>query len=509
VSENDSYTRIVKSTALFGGVQVLNLLLRFARMKVTAIFLGPSGVGILSLLTTTSYTIYTATGLGIGSTSGVRSMADAVATGNVRTIGRTVASLNVWGLLTGFLGCGVTFLFAPLFSRLTFASEAYTPHFRLLALTLLLMSLSGTSLAVLQGTRKLKALAAANTITSLVSVAVTIPLIVLLREEGIVPSLIAGALAATVVAWGFLRRARLPKAAIPLRESITTGVDMVKLGTVMTVNIFLGWVSFYAINAFVSHTGGPAEVGLYQAGVTLTTIYVGMIFTAMGTDYFPRLSQVNTDNYAAFRLMREQTEITTIMITPLVALFMVFLPVIIPILYTSEFAAVIPMALWAAFATIFRGTMCSLASIFVAKGDYRVSFVVENTINLVMVVSSVALYRTFGLQGLGISILVAWGFGLALNYAVAREKYGFSFSPPTLRLISIFILLGALAFASAHYLHGWRSYVFGSTVAAICVLFSYVEMRRRVDLKALVSKIVGSISARSVSFLRLGPAKRA
>jgi O-antigen/teichoic acid export membrane protein len=507
LSENDSYTRIFKSTGLFGGVQLFNMLLGIVRLKITALFLGPSGVGVLSLLTSMSSTIYTGTSLGIGSTSGVRSMASAVATGDERTIGRTISCVNIWGMLTGALGCGVTFLFAPLFSRLTFSSEAYTLHFRLLAVTILLMSITGTSLAVLQGARRLKALAAANSIISLASAAATIPLIVLFREQGIVPSIIAGALAATAVAWAFAIGARLPKATIGLRDAITTGVDMVKLGSVMTLSIFLGVVSFYVINAFVSHTGGPAEVGLYQAGVTLTTVYVGMIFTAMGSDYFPRLSQVNTDNPAAFKLIGEQAEIATIMITPLVAIFMVFLPIIIPLLYTSQFAAIIPMALWAAFATILKGVVWSLGFIFLAKGDYKVAFVVDNSINIVMVGSALALYRIFGLQGLGISTLIVYVLGLALTYAVARKKYGFSFSPQTLRLIGIFTLFGVLAFASAYCLHGWRSYVVGSVVAVLCGIFSYVEMSRRVDLKVMVSKIVGKVLRRSGSFPRLGPAK--
>ncbi len=507
MKENNSYTRIFESTGLFGGVQALNMLVSIVRVKISAIFLGPSGVGILSLLTSMSYTIYTGTSLGIGSTSGVRSVAGAAATGDEQALGRTIRSVNVWGLLTGALGCALTFLFAPLFSRLTFSSTNYTLHFRLLAVTVLLMSLTGTSLAVLQGVRKLTALAAANSIISLFSVVATIPLIVIFGEEGIVPSMIAGALAATAVAWAFVSKARLPRAAITLKESLTAGGEMVKLGSVVTLSLFLGVVSPYAINAYVSHTSGATAVGLYQAGVTLTTVYVSMIFTAMGSDYFPRLSQVSTDNPAAFKLIGEQAEIATLMLTPLVTLFMAFLPIIIPLLYTPQFVAIIPMALWGAFATILKGVVWSMGFLFLAKGDYKTAFVVDNTANVVMVVSAIALYRIFGLQGLGISTLIVHTFGLALTYAVARAKYGFSFSRQTLGILWMFTVFGALAFASAYCLHGWWSYGLGSVIAAVCAICAYVEMSRRVDMKAMVSKIIGKISLRSENSSRLRPAK--
>jgi PST family polysaccharide transporter len=38
------------------------------------------------------------------------------------------------------------------------------------------------------------------------------------------------------------------------------------------------------------------EVGFYTAGFTLLNSYVGIIFTVMSTDYFPRLSSISDDN---------------------------------------------------------------------------------------------------------------------------------------------------------------------------------------------------------------------
>ena len=50
----DSYSHILKYTGIFGGVQGLNILVGVIRNKFTALFLGPSGMGLLSLFNSTT-----------------------------------------------------------------------------------------------------------------------------------------------------------------------------------------------------------------------------------------------------------------------------------------------------------------------------------------------------------------------------------------------------------------------------------------------------------------------
>ena len=49
-----SYRQIMKATSLFGGVQVFQIIIAVVRSKFVAILLGPSGMGIVGLLTSTT-----------------------------------------------------------------------------------------------------------------------------------------------------------------------------------------------------------------------------------------------------------------------------------------------------------------------------------------------------------------------------------------------------------------------------------------------------------------------
>ena len=66
MSENkDSYRNVMKATSIFGGVQVFNILIAIVRSKCIALFIGPSGMGIASLLNSTLGLINGVSNLGL------------------------------------------------------------------------------------------------------------------------------------------------------------------------------------------------------------------------------------------------------------------------------------------------------------------------------------------------------------------------------------------------------------------------------------------------------------
>ena len=72
---DNSYRHILKYTGVFGSVQGLNVLVSLVRNKCVALLLGPSGMGLVSLLNTALQFISQATNLGIA-TSAVRHVSE-------------------------------------------------------------------------------------------------------------------------------------------------------------------------------------------------------------------------------------------------------------------------------------------------------------------------------------------------------------------------------------------------------------------------------------------------
>ena len=90
----------------------------------------------------------------------------------------------------------------------------------------------------------------------------------------------------------FSNKAGIRSVKISQKKVVSEGKDMLKMGFILSLNgITVVGVS-YLVRIFISHTGGIEQVGLYSAGFAIITTYVGMVFSAMSTDYYPRLSAV-------------------------------------------------------------------------------------------------------------------------------------------------------------------------------------------------------------------------
>ena len=85
-------------------------------------------------------------------------------------------------------------------------------------------------------------------------------------------------------------------------------------------------------------------LGLYNAGYMLTVTYAGMVFSAMETDYFPRLSGIQHDIQATNDTVNRQMEVSLLLISPMLAALIVSLPLLIPLLFSAQFLPVVEMA---------------------------------------------------------------------------------------------------------------------------------------------------------------------
>ena len=103
----NSYGRIVTSTSVLGGAQLVVYLASLLRNKVLAMMLGVSGIGTIGLYQSILTFIQSLTNLGIG-TSGVREIAAVGEQDKGQSRQRTAAIIERLSWITGTLGLLVT-----------------------------------------------------------------------------------------------------------------------------------------------------------------------------------------------------------------------------------------------------------------------------------------------------------------------------------------------------------------------------------------------------------------
>jgi len=485
-----SYRSIFKATSLFGGVQVYQILVGIVKSKIIAVLLGPLGVGVLGLYQSAEQLIKAFTAMGLSS-SAVRDLSEANNSGDKQKLARKVAVLKRLIWMTGLLGMAIAFILSPLLSKVSFGNYDYTIPFAFFSVTLLLDQLCNGQKIILQGVRRIKSLALTAAIGSTMGLVVSIPFYYWLGVSGIVPTLILTSCSTLFFTWIVARRIKFSYQTITNKESLKEGSTMLKLGIAMSVSGILGTLSSYLIRSFIRYYGDIDEVGIFTAGFTLMTTYTGLVFTAMSTDYFPRLAEVNKDNAKCCEIINQQGEIGVLILTPLLLTCMVFVPYIVVILYSEEFLPANGYILWASTGMLFKMASWAVSYVYVAKAEAKIFAMVETTGNVIYVLSSILGYIMYGMAGLGIAFAANYVIYLLLVYLFAFQKYKFSFSSAFRRLFLIESTMLVVGLLLVLKMTGYIFYVFGVILIFISVIFSIMELNRRMDLSKIITKRYG------------------
>lgn len=460
---DNSYSHILKYTSLFGGVQGLNILVGMVRNKFVAMILGPDGMGLVSLFNSTIKLVSDSTNMGLPM-SAVKNLSRAYDSGDDLLLSHEIKVVRLWSLATAVLGLVVCVLFAPLLNQWTFTWGDHTLHFVLLSPVVALMAITGGEAAILKATRKLRQLAEISAYNVVLALVLSVPIYYFFGQSGIVPSLVLLALAQCLLTIGCSMR--LYPFQVPFsRRLFVEGSGMVRLGVAFVVAGILGSGAEFLVRTYLNNVGDLTSVGLYNAGFVMTITYSGMVFSAMETDYFPRLSGIGSLGAEFNSTVNHQMEVSLLLISPLLVFFMIGLPLLLPLLYSGKFLPVIGMMRFAVMAMYLRAMMLPIEYIPLARGDSHSYLLLETVYDVALVGCVIAGYHYCGLTGTGIGLLVATFLNFAVDVAYARGRYAYRLSGEIRRYAVVQMAMGCVALAVAFLTDGFIYWVVGLLVA--------------------------------------------
>lgn len=479
-SKTKEYRSVAKGTALMGGVQIFNILINVIKGKFVAMFLGPAGMGVVSLLTSSTNVVQQFSSLGLNlaivkEIAGVDSKEKQYA---------VIAVVRRLLLLTAVLGAFLTVILSPWLSTWSFGDKAYTIHFVFLGIMVFFMTLSNGEASILQGAHTIKRLAYSSLVGSSVGLLVGVPLYYFYGQEGIVPAMIALTLATfafykyhSYKEFGKIQKVVSWKTQRPLVKT------MIAFGVISMVSALLGTFANYGVNAYIRYQGELQDVGLFQAATSITNQYVGLVFAAMSVDYFPRLSKVSYDNKKVREAVNLQAEIVLLVVAPIVILMILVAPLIIRILLTGDFLVLGPVIRVMAVGIFLKATSFPMGYISFAKGDKKTFFWLEgvwgNTLTLFF---NILFYYFWGLMGLGISMVCIYSIIMGVYLLVTNRFYDYKVDKTVLMLISILGGMIAICYWASLFSNIFVSYGLMGFVFVIACLFSIKELNKRMDV---------------------------
>ncbi len=478
--QEKNYSHILKYTGIFGGVQGLVILIGLVRNKFMALLLGAGGMGFNALLTSVQNFASQCTNLGI-SFGAVPRLSGYYEQQRTELVDYYIQVIRLWSMIAAVLGCLFCILVSPLINDLSFTWGNHTLHYAMLGVSVAMIAITGGETAILKATRRLGSLARVQIYTTVASVFLSIPLYYFFRHSGVVPAIMLIAAAGMLVTIGYSYRLYPLKMQFN-KKQLKNGASMIRLGLAFVIAAAIGSASEMLIRAYLNVEGGLDFVGLYNIGFMLTITYAGMVFSAMESDYFPRLSGVCKDIVKTNETVNKQIEVSLLLLSPMLVALIMILPVLVPILFSREFIPVVGMAQVAVLAMYFKVLTMPVAYITLARSLSLSYLLLETSYFVVLVIAVMIGFQQWGLWGTGLAIVVAHMFECIMVGGYSYVFYGYRTTKNVLRYAAVQAIIGFAAYGVTLVAEGWPYWIAEAALTVVSTAYSVHVLRQKTHL---------------------------
>ena len=479
-----SYKDILKSFSIVGSAQIVNIVIGILRTKLFAVFLGPTGVGLLGLFQSIVDIIKNVTGLGLN-VSAVKFVAEANAEKDNELVSAIIAILKKWGIITGLAGTIITIsLNAPL-SEFTFGNSLYRFPIIALSTTLFFTSVAQMYLGILQGLREMKHFVLASVWGYLLGFLITIPMVYFGGQNSVVYVIIINSVTLFLSTNYYFRKIKYRYIKNSFSEVLRKGKKIVQLGSYMTFTTIVATLTLYIIRQYILTHDSMEGVGIFQASWSLAIIYIGIILNAMGADYYPRLAMISDKDSRLNILTNEQTMVTLLIGSPVVILMLLFMPVSVRILYSESFLEGLSIFQWMIIGVFSKLLTQPLGYVLLVK-EKGIKYIVSSSSWYVgYILCVIFTWKLWGIETLGISFLLVSLLDIVITYFLAYQTIHFSWSRGNKIIIGFYAFFSLFAFCSVKLLDGYLQIVCNVfTIILVCV-FSLYKLNEIANLKAV------------------------
>lgn len=494
-TDKSSYKNTVKSTAVFGGAQLVQMIITIIRAKTIAVLLGSHGMGINAIFQSSVAIISSFSSFGIFQ-SAVRDISQVYEGRDEHKLSKTATIFQRLTIVTGVFGMLICLVSCAWLSKLAFENYNYTWQFALLSLGILFSALSNGKTVFLEGTRNLTNLAKASLLGALLSLIVGFPLYYYLGVKGIVLAIVSSYVILYLTQTYFTKNVKLKKIeSISLRETFDEGKPIVKLGTVLMLGMVVLTGFTYLTNIFIGRFGRIEDVGLFQGVSSISTQSIAIVISVLASDFFPRLSAVYKDTIKVKLLINQQTELVSLIITPIVVILIIFAPLIVKLLLSGEFLIVVPMLRLMSISLLARGLWLIMSYTILAKGDKKTYFIFDSLIgNGLLFLLNISAYYYWGLFGLGVSFFLGSLLIAGILFFIANKKYGISLNKHLIKRLMVLIMLVISAYLTSTMLSGWLHYIISALIIGLTFSFSFYILNREMGIGDIIKSKLKSPS---------------
>jgi len=309
--------------------------------------------------------------------------------------------------------------------------------------------------AVLNGLRRLRALALSRVFGSLTSVLLVYPCSLLVHPVGYI-FIVAGGFIASSITSAFLLRSSgwrfagfLPPISFQAGWEKKSVLDFLPFAAVTLVTGVSGAATVMIIRTLYIREGGLELGGIFDAAWTTSMMYVMLLLSSFSTQFLPVLSGAKSDNEIG-EITASAFKIAVIWGTVLVCTAIALKGTLIRTMYSNEFLPATELLRWTMIGDYFKITSWVFGMILIAKANSRV-FVLSEVTQQIVLVGTVHLFLQYSREAAGVAYLFVNMAYLAFVWLYTSFTYKVKIGKSTLQTWAFGLLMVAvLSFLTWH-----------------------------------------------------------
>jgi O-antigen/teichoic acid export membrane protein len=438
---------VLKAAGVTGSGALVKLVAGVVSAKAIALLMGPAGISAFAQM---QYVLVLATLMGtLGiNTSIVREIGNAAVGDDHEQISRirTTGLFTTW-VISGIVAFMIWLLREPI-AVYALDNRALTRFVGWIALAVPLSSIATIQIALLNGLRRIKDMAIITIVSNLVGLTVTIALVSMIGE----PGLLIG-LASTPVSSFSLGRLRVHAAFgrprsndLPIRKLVDSQVvrNLVMLGSTVMVTALLAQGTQFGVRIWLLQRFGADANGQFQAAWTISIGYMSLVLYAMAADYYPRLVQAQDNTEQLNLTINQQLKVALLLSMPIAFVMMAFASAAVYLLYSTEFTHTAFILRWQLMGDLLKVLSWAFGFVLLAAGRSVMYFLVELMWNVLFLAGVAVFVPRFGLEAAGTAFFgsyVAYAF-ITFWLVVRIAKYRVSADVVQILILAVVLCCG-------------------------------------------------------------------
>jgi O-antigen/teichoic acid export membrane protein len=489
MADNLRHDGAIKSSAIIGSASLVNMVLGLVKVKLIAVLLGPTGIGLLGLLQNVVSTASVLASFGINNV-GTRQIAEAIGKNSPASLATTVRALFFGGAflsIVGFFGFLVIIRVFP-FSTDTIGGS-YSKSL-LLAVAVSLTVASSSQIAFLTGLRKIKEIALISISSAFISSAFGVILVWLFGLNSIAIVILLTPLTSVLAGAFFVQKPyRTIKLSKPDSDMPNQLKVMARLGFLFMIGGLVSTSAQLMIRSMVHDSLGVKALGEFQASWQISMLYLGFVLGAMGTDFYPRLTATIKDKHLSTQTVNEQTELAILLSAPALLFMLGAGPWVVSILYSSAFNEASEILGWQILGDALRLVSWPIGFVLLATGDGNKFLIAETVGYGTFVLSTWILLPYIGVAASGIGFLLLYIAYLPTVYCFASKSIGFKWTRKNLTY-AVSLLFVCIFVKTAMFYNPLFGSAIGLAFSLASAVYAFLQLTKIKPTGGLIGKLV-------------------